>query len=278
MSRWVAVVLIVHVAAAAAGPPSFKPPSRIRAAQDHFQRGTTQFDAHDYSGAATEYAAAYALDPDAKWLLLDIAIARRKALACPEAIDAYKAFLAENPPDDQADKARQGQAECVEAIVEARRQEDASREATDAQAREATEAAAARARVEADQRQREVDERTARQVHAIVVQTARRIDVRDRALELGVSGAAIGLIAGGVYLFARHEASDTFSAASPSDFESRRSAALALRDASWIGAGAAVAVVATGAIYYALEREPPSQTIGLAPTSSGAMLVLAGAL
>jgi tetratricopeptide (TPR) repeat protein len=243
---------------ALAGPPSFKPPSRVPAAQAHFRRGTTMFDARDYANAATEYAAAFELDPDAKWLLLDVAIARRKANACPEAIDAYNAFLATTPPDDQADKAREGEAECAKMLVQAARDDESRRAAIEAQHD------SAQARADRERRQRTADDE------------ARRAAIRWRTLELGGAAVGTGILSGTLYLLARHEATQTAAASSPGTFASRRSTTLALRDASWITAGVAGALAATTAIYYTVHRD--AMSIALALTRSGAILVVTGPL
>ena len=258
MIRRIVVAIACMQSVALAGPASFKPPSRVPEAQAHFRRGTAMFDARDFANAAIEYAAAFDLDPDAKWLLLDVAIARRKANSCPEAIDAYNAFLAANPPDDQADKAREGEAECAKMLVQARRDEDARRAAIEAQ-RNSVEA-----RADLERRRREADERT------------RRAVIRWRTVELGAAAVGTGVIAGGLYLFARHEATETNAATSPGEFASRRSTTLGLRDASWIAAGVTAALAATTAVYYTIHRDEMS--LALAPTTSGAILVMTGSM
>lgn len=257
MIRHVAIV-VAWTGTALAGPPSFKPPSHVPEAQAHFRRGTTMFDAHDYANAAIEYAAAYQLDPDAKWLLLDVAIARRKANACPEAIDAYNAFLATTPPDDQADKAREGEAECAKMLVQAARDDEARRAAIAAQ----HDSAQSRADVERRQHIAEDD--------------ARRASIRWRTVELGAAAVGTGIISGTLYLLARHEATETAAASSPGTFASRRQTTLALRDTSWITAGVAVALAATAVIYYTVHRDDVS--IAVAPARAGAVVVVTGSL
>ncbi len=280
--RIAAVLLVAHAAVAAAGPISFTPPSRVPDAQTHFKHGTALFDAHDYANAAIEYAAAYELDPDAKWLLLDIAIARRKANACPEAIDAYDAFLAAGPPDDQVEKARDGEAECAQVLAQARRDEDAARAATEAkQAQEAREREAASAReAAAAQHQRDLDDqaRRDRDRDAAAARGDDRAQVRTRELALGGSATGVAIVAGSLYLLARHDASASATASSLGDFDSDRAHAADFQTASQVAIGISGALAATTAIYYALERARPPHALAIAPTSSGAMLVLVGAL
>ena len=271
----VPVVLVARALLATAGPASFEPPSRVRDAQAHFKRGTEMFDAHDFANAATEYAAAYALDPDAKWLLLDIAIARRKANACPEAIEAYDAFIAAGPPEDELDMARKGVAGCAEMLAQARREEDA---ALAEKARQAElERAAEQERAAAVERQRLADDQARRDREAAEL-VNRRVRVRHRALALGAGSAGLGLVAGGLYLFARHEASAASSASSLGDFHSDRSTAFAFQTASQVTGIAAVALAATAAIYYRVERVGPVHAIAVAPVADGAILVVGGAL
>ena len=271
----VPIVLAARVVLASAGPVSFEPPSRVREAQAHFKRGTELFDAFDFANAATEYAAAYALDPDAKWLLLDIAIARRKANACPEAIEAYDAFIAAGPPEDELTMARKGVAGCAEILAQARREEDAAL-AEQAQRAE-QQRAAEQERAAAVERQRVADDQARRDREAAELAT-HAVRVRHRALALGATSAGLGLVASGLYLFARHEASAASSADSLGGFHSDRANAFAFQSASQITGIAAVALAATAAIYYRVERVGPVHAIALAPVVHGALLVVGGAL
>jgi tetratricopeptide (TPR) repeat protein len=280
--RTLVAVVAVHTAVAAAGPLSFKPPSHVRVAQQHFQHGTKLFDAQDYAGAAVEYAAAYQLDSDAKWLLYDIATAQRKANACAEAIDAYDQFIAALPPADEANLASEGKAACASMLADEKRaadaQQEAARQAAAAEeARQRDERAAEEARTREVQvgRARAERERAAREQTEYDAQLAR---VRRRALELGIAGATAGVVAGGMYGLALYDASATHSATSRSAFASSRDDAYHFQDAAWIAAGAGVALVATGAVYYWLGRPAPLTGVAVVPAKSGAVLVVGGAL
>ncbi len=271
----VPIVVAARVLLASAGPVSFEPPSRVRGAQAHFKRGTELFDANDFATAATEYAAAYALDPDAKWLLFNLAVARRKANACPEAIEAYDAFIAAGPPDDELALAHEGVAECAEILAQARREEDA---ALAEQARRAEqERAAEQQRAAAAERQRLADDQALRDREASELAN-RGLRARHRAIAVGVTSAGIGLVAGGLYLVARHEASAAGSAGSLGDFHTARSNAYAFQTASQVTGVAAAALATTAAIYYAVSRAAPAHAVAIAPVSRGAMLVIGGAL
>src|SRR5262249_35550651 len=89
----------------------------VRAAQDRFVHGEALFDAKQYAEAAVEFAAAYDLDPHAKFLLFNLALARRMAGACKDAIDAYRAFLDAGPPTAQVSKAKVGIERCEKILA-----------------------------------------------------------------------------------------------------------------------------------------------------------------
>ncbi len=95
---------------------------------------------------------------------------------------------------------------------------------------------------------------------------------------IGATGVLTGLVAGGLYLYARHDASATFSAGSTTSYESARSDAYALCEASEITAGGAAAVIAAAAAYYLLATPGRVRTVAVAPTHAGAVFVLTGAL
>ncbi|HEY1557215.1 MAG TPA: hypothetical protein VGF94_20405 [Kofleriaceae bacterium] len=278
IARAIVAVVVAHAAVAAAGPNSFEPPAHVRAAQQHFERGNALFDANDFAGAAVEYAAAYQLDSDAKWLLFDIATAQRHANACAEAIDAYDQFLAAEPPDDEASRARDGKAGCAQMILDQKRAADAQEAARASAEAEATrqqherEAGQARAAEQQREQARAATERERADYDASVAR------VRHRAIVLGIAGGSVGVIAGGLYGLALYDASATHSASSGAAYESSRSDAFHFQDAAWIAAGAGVALVATGAVYYALGRPVPPTGVAVVPARSGAVVVVRGAL
>src|SRR5258706_4034935 len=118
--RTVAVIVIVIVIAIGRvghGEPRFKPPSPVAEAQARFDEAAKLFETKHYAEAATAFAAAYELDPQSKFLLFNVAVARRMAGACRESIDAYRAFLEANPPEQQAKNAQIGIDRCENTLA-----------------------------------------------------------------------------------------------------------------------------------------------------------------
>ena len=91
-----AVIAIIVLAANVAGADPFKPPAQVPKAQEHFVRGKQLFEAKQYTDAAIEFAAAAELDPDAKFLLFNLGLARM-AGSCKEAVECTQ--LDAGPPD-----------------------------------------------------------------------------------------------------------------------------------------------------------------------------------
>src|SRR6185437_14033419 len=86
----------------------FEPPASVPAAQDRYLHGKSLFAAKQFTEAANEFAAAYQLDSDAKFLLFDIALAHRMAGRCDDAIAAYRAFVDAHPPEQYLAAAKIG--------------------------------------------------------------------------------------------------------------------------------------------------------------------------
>jgi tetratricopeptide (TPR) repeat protein len=81
------------------------------AAKAELERGEERFRQKDYAGAIAAFDAGYALDPQPIFLY-DKAQAQRLAGDCATAIDTYKQFLATQPPDKEAIRARKNIATC----------------------------------------------------------------------------------------------------------------------------------------------------------------------
>ena len=111
-----ATLLALH-AQASADPVRFDPPSPVEAAQARYARGKKYFEAKQYAVAADEFAAAYQLDPQSKFLLFNLGVARRMAGACKEAIEAYRAFLDAGPPAQLASNAQVGIERCEKIVA-----------------------------------------------------------------------------------------------------------------------------------------------------------------
>src|SRR5438477_183063 len=113
------IVIVIAIGRVARGEPEarFKPPSPVAEAQARFDEGAKLFEAKHYAEAAAAFAAAYELDPPSKFLLFNVAVARRMAGTCRESIAAYRAFLEANPPDQQAKNAQIGIERCEKTLA-----------------------------------------------------------------------------------------------------------------------------------------------------------------
>jgi tetratricopeptide (TPR) repeat protein len=104
------------------------------AAKAELERGEERFRQKDYAGAIAAFDAGYALDPQPIFLY-DKAQAQRLAGDCETAIDTYKQFLATQPPDKEAMRARKNIAGC-EALLPAPLVEEPAIEASEPAPRE----------------------------------------------------------------------------------------------------------------------------------------------
>jgi tetratricopeptide (TPR) repeat protein len=254
-------VLIVACLVGLATADPFEPPSHVVAAQQHYLEGKRLFAAKQYAEAVAEFAQAVDLDPDAKFLLFDLGLARRMAGACDQAILAYRAFLDAQPPEKYAGIARIGIDKCEQALAA----QHAAKPSDDKPV---------------DQSKPSVDkpppvDRPRQPDDAIAPPPPPRVQepwYRDRAGNvLTVSGIGCGIAAGVLYLLARGAASDTFDAQTLPDFHDRASAASTYQTASLIVGGVGAALVVAGAVRYTTR---PAATIAVAPTRGGAGFAL----
>jgi tetratricopeptide (TPR) repeat protein len=81
------------------------------AAAVELERGEKKFRDKDYAAAIAAFDAGYALDPQPIFLY-DKAQAQRLSGDCRGAIESYKAFLATNPPANEASRARKNIENC----------------------------------------------------------------------------------------------------------------------------------------------------------------------
>src|SRR5439155_21775841 len=86
MSRSMRYLVIVACLAHVARANPFEPPSPVAEAQSHYVHGKSLFAAKQYAQAATEFAAAYDLDPSATFLLFNLGLAQRMADHCDDAV------------------------------------------------------------------------------------------------------------------------------------------------------------------------------------------------
>lgn len=81
------------------------------AAKLELERGEQRFRDKDYPGAIAAFDAGYALDPQPIFLY-DKAQAQRLSGDCASAIESYNAFLATDPPANEATRAKKNIASC----------------------------------------------------------------------------------------------------------------------------------------------------------------------
>jgi hypothetical protein len=279
---WVLVSLCV--ASVAAAQPAKPNPD----AERHHQRGLAALRAEpkDFTTAAAEFAAAYAIDPRPRYLF-NLALAQRLGGACRKAIESYRAYLDTHPPESYAGDARTGIERCEKLLaaeadvplavdpkpaepprlVEQTRPDETRPGTPGTPATPAT-PGAARPGAGPDQ---------SADLVAHSPSPARGPWYRDRAgTALVVTGAAAGIAGAVCYVLARRAAAATFDPGTLDDYESNRGRAGALQTASWITTGAGAALIAGGVIRYATRPAARRGELALRPTTSGIALVLGG--
>lgn len=251
--------LIVFHAHARAEPARFEPPSPVAAAQARYVSGKKYFEAKQYAVAADEFAAAYQLDPQSKFLLFNLGLARRLAGSCKEAIEAYRALLDAGPPKQLAGNAQIGIDRCAKIVAmlpEPGKPEPPSEPPPNPRPPEPS-------------------------VITPVEIDARRTDAsepwyRDRTGNLLILGGGLSAGAGTVlYVLARRSAAATTTPLSLQDYEADRVAASRFQIASAITGGVAAVLVVAGLIHYAAHRPEPRR-LAAVPVDGGAMVVVGG--
>jgi len=275
--RRLAIVLLVWSGVAGADPaPRFDPPASVEQAQARYVRGKELFGAKQYAAAAEEFAAAYELDPQAKFLLFNLGVARRMAGSCTAAIEAYRAFLAAGPPERLAGNARVGIERCEKIVAslppappEPAQPEPPASEPPRPASPQPDEPSAALPSAPASPPAEPLA------LHAAPGPSEREPWYRDRLGDALVGSAGACAIASvALYLLARGAADTTRMPASLDDYESSRSAASQYQAASWITAGVGGALLVGGLVRYA--TRPAHRTVSLAPATGGVSVVLEG--
>lgn len=256
----VASLIVFHAHAHADPPIRFEPPSQVEAAQARYQRGKKYFEAKQFAVAADEFAAAYQLDPQSKFLLFNVGLARRMAGACKEAIAAYRALLDANPPQKLAENTRAGIDRC-EKIV-ATLPEPSNPEPLPEPS---------------PPKPMPPEPSVVKPVttEAPLIETGEPW-YRDRAGDVLVISGGLAAGTGTVlYVLARRHGAATTSPSSLQDYEDNRIAASRLQIASGITGAAGAVLVVAGVIHYAAHRSEPHR-VAAVPIDGGAMVVLGG--
>jgi hypothetical protein len=101
---WLIVLLLL-------GEPPMKPE-----AKRHLDAGLRAFQVQDYAKAISEFQEGFEIDPRREFLYA-LGQAERMSGDCEKAIRSYDAFLGSNPPDRQAEPARQNLKRCQEQLA-----------------------------------------------------------------------------------------------------------------------------------------------------------------
>lgn len=251
--RIVALALMLLPLRVQADPDArFEPPSTVDAAQARYLRGKKLFQAKQYAAAADEFSAAYGLDPQAKFLLFNLGVARRMAGSCQAAIDAYRAFLDAEPPAELGDNAKIGIERC-EAIV-----------------------ASLPPPPDEPPKETKVAPIEPPKVQPVYIEDPREPWYRDSVGDvLTGGGAAVAIASATLYILARRDADATHHPTSLTDFENSRTSASELQTASLITGAASAALVIAGVIHYSTRPRP--RHLAVAPLHGGAGISIGGA-
>jgi len=212
-----------------------QPASVDAEAEAHRERGVKLLteSPKDYTAAAREFAAAYKLKADPKYLF-NLALAQRLGGNCREAIDTYKRYLATDPPSVNANNARIGIERCEETLAAQPRPDDDPKTVLEPPP---------------------VGERAERSP-APIRTDERPIWRRDPlATGLVLAGGAATLTGITLNVLARRAASSTFEPGRLDDFERARDRAATYQTTSVIAVGAGAALIAGGAIWFLTHRK-----------------------
>ncbi len=236
-----------------------------------YLRGKQLYAAKNYAAAGDEFAAAYAIDPDSKFLLFNVALARRMAGDCREALTAYRTFVAARPPAEQASNAQIGIDRCEAALAKS---STGPGEPTTAVADKPPVAD----KPSVTDKPRDADKPpVAGKVapNSAAVETPRHVPwysdgVGDVLLATGSAAIVAGVV---LQLSARSAARATYHPASLADFEANRDWAGTSETLSWIAGGAGLALITAGVLHIRHHQ----RTVAIAPTGSGVAITLGGA-
>ena len=228
-------------------------------AVDHYRAGLALMKKQDHAAAATEFAAAYKLDPDPRYMF-NLALAQRLGGDCKAALESYRAYLATNPPEVNANNARIGIERCettlattAPPVVEDKKPPDPP--------------------VEQPRMEPARPEPVPEPVRPEPVRDAPK-QQRDRVGTLLLVGGGASAVASlSLYLIARDAASSTHDPGSLSDFESNRDRARTMEIGAWITGGLAIGLVAGGVIRIVTRR---NTDVAVTPAAGGGSVVIGG--
>jgi hypothetical protein len=247
--RWsgiLAVTLVVAMLAASTGVADAKPrksPPMRRAAKAHLERGLRHYEAKRYDDAIREFRDGYAIDERPEFLFA-MAQAERLSGDCASAVDLYRRFLTEDPPDRQAAAAREQLARCEEEVAAAAREQE--EETPEPDAAEPPEPA------RVDENDDEVPPALRRETSRPRDEPSRRPWYRDPLggvlLASGAAGIGVGV---GFIVASRTNEADAGDAPTYGAHADLLDRAERQRTIGWIAAGAGAALVTGAVIRYA---------------------------
>jgi len=272
--------------------PAAAQPDTKRVAKEYVDAGLAAHDAGDYDTALTFYAKAYELRPH-PLLLFNMAQSHRLAGRPGKALELYRRYLEAEPSGGQSQAARQ-HAAALEgpAAVEARKADEAARQAEALRAAEAArQAEALRAAEAARQAEASGAAEAARQAEALRVSEApreteqARRERRGRGLRVaGIAAGGAGLASFGVAIaFARwarslsEDLSRPGTVFDPGKLDHGKTA----ERVSQVAFATGVALVAGGAAVYVIgRRQARAERVALTPllVSGGIGLAVTGGL
>ncbi len=266
----------------AAGVAAAQAPKPDPEAERHHRRGLKLLreEPKDFAAAAAEFAAAYAIDPRPRHLF-NLALAQRLGGECRKAIDSYRAYLETHPPEIYAKDARTGIERCEQILATA--------------AASTPPAPPVEPQPEAPPSPREppppgeprpsppaapqpvAGARGGAALAAPRLPPERGPWYRDRlGTSLVVAGGLFSIAGVACYALARDAAASTFDPGPLDEYEASRARAGSLQLASWITAGAGVALITGGVIRYAMRPAARRVELTLRPSPVGIAMVLGG--
>jgi tetratricopeptide (TPR) repeat protein len=219
-------------------------------AKVELERGEARFRDKDYAGAIAAFDAGYALDPQPIFLY-DKAQAQRLSGDCASAIESYKAFLATNPPPNEATRAKKNIASCEASLPPSVPEPVAPVEDREPAPFEDAPRASAPIAIEREQRAWWSD------TLGVVLVTS------------GVVGLGVGV---GFAVNARSAAYDTSQAANTDDWSEARDRWQRDRIIAGVALGAGTTLVVSGVLRLSLR----DRDVAITPAQSGGALVSIG--
>jgi hypothetical protein len=208
-----------------------------------------------YGEAGDEFAAAYAIDPDSKFLLFNVALSRRMQGECREALTAYRTFLAANPPTAYVTNAQTGIDRCEATLQQADEGKTKADKPDDKPPQQAVE---------------HPPVAPARPVEAPRHAPWYSDGIGDVMVATGSAAIVASVL---LQVSARSAARTTFHPVSLADYESNRDSATTGETISWIVGGAGLVLITAGVLHIRKHQ----RAFAFTPSSKGVAITFGGA-